>query len=145
MGPAQLRSLGGRLELRGGEELEMGLYLLVVANARFVASGIPAAPRAEPDDGCFDVIAFPEMPLSQIAGLVPTTLRGEHLDHELVTVRRTRSLEVTSEPPMHFNVDGEQCAVTPLSLEILNQALEVVVGRPEDRPEEAPDDEAPPG
>lgn len=132
---SDLEAFSCRLKLRGGEELEMDLYLLVVANARFVASGIPAAPRAETDDGCFDVIAFPEMPMGQIAALIPPTLRGEHLDHELVTVRRTRSLEVESRPEMEFNVDGETCAHTPLSFEVLPRALEVVVGEPEDRPD----------
>ncbi len=136
---SDLEAFSCRLQLHGGEELELALYLLVIANARYVASGIPAAPRAELDDGSFDVIAFPEMPVGQIAALIPATLRGEHLDHELVTVRRTHSLKVTSRPEMEFNVDGEQCARTPVSFEILPRALEMVVGEPEDRPEQQED------
>lgn len=137
---SELEAFRSTLHLHGGEDLEMNLYLLVVANARFVASGIPAAPQAEPDDGCFDIIAFPEMPLAQIAALIPPTLRGEHMEHELVTVRRTRSLRVVSEPKMEFNVDGEQCASTPVTFEILPQVLEVLVGEPEDRPEQLEDE-----
>jgi len=136
---SDLEAFSSRLQLNGGEELDLDLYLLVVANARYVASGIPAAPRAEMDDGSFDVIAFPEMPMARIAALIAPTLRGEHLEHELVTVRRTRSLKVISRPEMEFNVDGEKCAHTPISFEVLPQALEVVVGEPEDRPEQAED------
>jgi diacylglycerol kinase (ATP) len=112
----------------GGERLELDLYVLVVANARFVASGIPVAPRAEPDDGVLDLVAFPEMPPAQIAALVPRTLLGNHGDDERLTFRRARRLEVVSEPPMPFNVDGEPCATTPIVFELLPRALEVVVG-----------------
>lgn len=138
---SDIEAFSCRLQFQGGEELELDLYLLVVANARYVASGIPAAPEAEMDDGCLDVIAFPEMPMGQIAALIPSTLRGEHLDHELVTVRRTRNLKVTSRPEMEFNVDGENCAHTPVSFEILPRALEVVAGEPEDRPDSRDENE----
>lgn len=110
------------------EELDLSLYVLVVANGRYVAGGIPAAPESRLDDGLLDVVAFPEMPASRIAALIPPTLLGRHVDHELVTVRRARRLEVEASPPMPFNVDGEPCGETPVELSVEPRALEVVVG-----------------
>jgi diacylglycerol kinase (ATP) len=138
----ELAAYRSRLTFDGGEELDLDLYLLVVANARFVASGIPAAPTAEPDDGALDVIAFPEMPPGQIAALVPRTLLGNHQDDERLTFRRTRSLRVESEPPMPFNVDGEPCAMTPVTFELLPRALEVLVGPDEAGAKKADEAEA---
>ena len=126
-----------RIEIDGGERLDLALYLLVVANARFVASGIPAAPRAEPDDGALDLVAFPEMPPGQIAALIPRTLLGNHQDDERLTFRRACRLRVESEPPMPFNVDGEQCASTPIEFELLPGVLEVLAGPEEDAAEQA--------
>lgn len=110
------------------EELELSLYLLVVANARYVASGIPASPESLLDDGRLDLLAFPEMPGTRIAALIPPTLLGRHVGHELVTTRRAHRLEVEAEPPMPFNVDGEPCGETPVEFRVETRALEVVVG-----------------
>lgn len=130
---SELSAYRTRLVIDDDEVLEMELYLLVVANARFVASGIPAAPRADPEDGRFDVVAFPEMDLGRIAGMLPRTLLGRHQDHEEILSRRARRLEVTSDPPMPFNADGEQCGRTPVTFELLPGALSVVVGPREER------------
>jgi len=130
---SELTAHATRLTLDGEERLELDLYLLVVANARFVASGIPAAPDARTDDGVLDVLAFPEMPPARLAALVPRTLLGRHPEDDEVTVRRARRLEVASEPPMRFNLDGEPGPTTPLSFELLPRALEVVVGPRVDR------------
>lgn len=108
------------------EELEIALYVLIVANARYVASGIPAAPEARLDDGRLDVVAFPEMPPSRIAALIPQALLGRHPESDVVTVRRAHRLELEAEPPMPFNVDGEPAGTTPVTFEILPRALEVV-------------------
>jgi diacylglycerol kinase (ATP) len=124
---SELRPFASHLVL-DGEPLDLPLYLLLVANARYVAGGIPAAPTAHLDDGLLTLVAFPEMAPVEIAALLPRTLLGLHEEHESVVVRRARRIEVASEPAMPFNVDGEACDTTPLLFEALPGALEVIVG-----------------
>ncbi|HEX6204127.1 MAG TPA: diacylglycerol kinase family protein, partial [Thermoanaerobaculia bacterium] len=89
------------------ERLEVDAYMVVVANARYVASGIPAAPAARLDDGLLDLIVFPEMPLGKLVALVPRALLGRHVEGGAVVFRRGRWLRVEAEPAIGFNADGE--------------------------------------
>jgi diacylglycerol kinase (ATP) len=118
------------LTLDGGEVLSLPVYNVVVSNARFVAAGIPVAPQAELDDGLLDVMIVPESSIPQLAALVPQVLLGRHTESGLVELRRARRIEVRSEPPMPFNVDGELVGESPAIFEALPRVLDVVVGEP---------------
>lgn len=110
------------------EAVEIKTYNIVVANARYVAGGIPIAPQAEPDDGLVDVMIIPVASMPQLALLVPQILLGQHVDNELVTFRRVRKLRVDSQPRMWFNADGELVGNEPSTFEVLPKALRVIVG-----------------
>jgi diacylglycerol kinase (ATP) len=110
------------------ERVELDVYNIVIANARYVAGGIPIAPRAEPDDGLVDVIVVPMIPMSQLMTLVPQILLGQHLDNNQILYRRARMLNVSSQPGMWFNVDGELVGNEPSTFEVIPRALQVVVG-----------------
>lgn len=125
-----------RIVLDRDEVIELPLYLLLIANARYVASGVPAAPSARLDDGRLELVAFPEMEMGDIAALVPRTLLGLHEGSERVTVRRARHIEIHSDPPLPLNVDGEACGDTPVTFESLPGVLEVLAP-PRENPEDA--------
>jgi len=110
------------------EQIEIDTYNIVVANARYVAGGIPIAPEARMDDGLVDVLIVPAASLPQLALLVPQVLLGQHLSSELLTFRRARKLRVDSQPRMWFNVDGELVGNEPSTFEVLPGALQVIVG-----------------
>jgi diacylglycerol kinase (ATP) len=107
---------------------ENKIYSLVVANARYVAGGIPIAPQARLDDGLLDVVIVPAASMPQLAILAPLILLGRHLDSELVTFRRARKVKVASRPGMWFNVDGELVGNEPATFEVVPRTLEVIVG-----------------
>jgi diacylglycerol kinase (ATP) len=110
------------------DEQEIAAYNITVANARYVAKGIPLAPRAEPADGLLDVVIVQAAALPQLATLVPQILLGNHLDSDLIIFRRVRKVAVRAQPGMWFNVDGELVGNEPSSFEVVPLALEVVVG-----------------
>lgn len=117
-----------RVRFDDEEAVELEVFNLVVANGRTVAGGIPVAPDALLDDGLLDVVVISAAELRRLAGLAPRILVGRHLDHDLVTSRRARSVEVQSRPRMLFNVDGELVGRQPLRYEVLGGALTVLVG-----------------
>ncbi|MDP9309680.1 MAG: diacylglycerol kinase family lipid kinase, partial [Chloroflexota bacterium] len=110
------------------EQQEVKTYNIVVANARFVAGGIPIAPQAELDDGLFDVMIVPVASLSQLALVAPKIMLGQHVDDERLLFRRARKLRVDSQPKMWFNADGELVGNEPSTFELLPRALNVIVG-----------------
>lgn len=119
----------------GRERLELDAYVVVVANARYVASGIPAAPAARIDDGLLDLIVFPEMPLARLAVMIPRALLGRHVEGGQVIFRRGRRITVEAEPALAFNADGEVLPPGTTTFEVLPRALEVIVGRLEQEEE----------
>jgi diacylglycerol kinase (ATP) len=106
----------------------METFNIVVANGRYVASGIPAAPTAVLDDGLLDVVISPMTTLPQLAVLMPQVLLGRHLESDLLLFRRATRVEIECDPPMAFNVDGELIGEGTARFEILPRALQVIVG-----------------
>lgn len=113
------------------ETIELKAYNVVVANARFVAGGIPIAPEAEIDDGLLDIVILPAASLPRLALIVPLIIAGKHWGDESLLCRRAHKLEIDSTPGMWFNVDGELVGNEPAVFEVLPRALRVVVGKEE--------------
>jgi diacylglycerol kinase (ATP) len=116
------------LQLDDAEPEELIAYNLVVANARYVAGGIPIAPEALLDDGKVDVIIVPEAPMPRLTMLVPQILLGRHLDNTDVIFRRASRVRVDSTPGMWFNSDGELVGNEPATFTVLPRTLRVIVG-----------------
>jgi diacylglycerol kinase (ATP) len=112
----------------GPERIELETYNVVVSNGRFVAAGIPVAPHSELDDGFLDLMLVPGASIPQLAFLASQVLLGRHLESDLLLFRKARVIEIESDPPMSFNLDGEVIGDEPARFEVLPRALEVVVG-----------------
>ena len=105
----------------------ISLYNLVVANARYVAHGVPIAPQAQLDDGWLDVVLVRATSLPQLAVLVPQVLLGQHLESDQVIFRRARRMAVQSDPSMWLSVEGEVLGTTPVVYHVLPGALRMIV------------------
>lgn len=127
----ELKGFLTTLVVNGAETLRMEASNIIVSNGRYVASGIPAAPKAVLDDGLFDVLIAPALTIPQLAALVPQVLLGRHMDNDLLLFRRATRLEIECDPPMAFNVDGELIGENgqgTARFEILPRALQVIAG-----------------
>jgi len=113
----------------GAERLDAPAYNVIVANGRYVAGGVPIAPSARIDDGAADLIILPVASLPRLALLARATLAGTHLETDQLIFRRARKIQITSQPPMRFNTDGELIGNDPVAFEVLPQAIECIVGK----------------
>jgi diacylglycerol kinase (ATP) len=116
------------LGFANGEKLSLELYNVVVANAIYVAGGLPVAPEADPADGLLDIILIPKLSAPEIVVLTAQILLGNHLGSQAIIFRRTKHLSVNSNPGMWFNADGELVGHEPAVFEIIPHALQFVVG-----------------
>lgn len=122
-----------------GEEERFEALNVAAANGRYVAGGIPIAPEARLDDGLIDIVILGRGELPALATLAPRLLLGEHLDDELIEHRRVRHLELSAQPPMLFNVDGELFTEGDVRYEVIPRAFRFIRG---DREERVPTDSA---
>jgi diacylglycerol kinase (ATP) len=101
---------------------------VIVANGRTLAGGRRAAPLSNPEDGLLDVIIVRRGTVVELGDAAARLVTGGFLNSRLVTHRRAHSLQLTSDPRMWFNVDGELLTSEPLSFHVVPGALDVVVG-----------------
>lgn len=111
-----------------GVERELSVCNVVVANGRWAAGGLPVAPRARIDDGRLDVVVLRSAPVPRLGAVVATMAAGRHMDHELITSFRCRTLDVRASPPLGFNVDGELLGTGDAHFEVIPEALRVLIG-----------------
>lgn len=102
-------------------------FNIALANARFVAKGVPIAPTAEAIDGLLDLVLVRETTLPRLALLVPQILAGGHLESEDVLHVLGRRIAIRATPPMTFNTDGEIFGDTPCIFEVLPKAVNFIV------------------
>lgn len=121
-----------RLTLDTGEVVTIEALNLVVANARFIAAGVPVAPQADWKDGLLDIIVFAACSTPRLAIVTASVLAGTHLTDACpeVSSYRSTTLEVESVPDMPFNVDGELLTPQSVSFEVVPQALEIATPQP---------------
>jgi diacylglycerol kinase (ATP) len=113
----------------GEERLRVDLYNVVIGNGRFVAGGLPIAPKANPADGMLDVILIPRRPGPEMALLAAKIVLGKHVPKSAVIFRRARKIAVRSRPEMWFNVDGESVGKAPAVFQIIPGALNLVMSK----------------
>jgi len=99
---------------------------VVVANGRTVGGGVRVAPYADPADGLLEVSVVRVGQLADYATLAARSVVGEAIEDPLVEHWPARWVEVSAEPPMPFNLDGELIGTTPLRIELKPGALNVL-------------------
>ncbi len=124
---AGYRALHVELEA-DGEIVHAGpLVLATAANGRFFGGGMHVAPRAELDDGLFDLVVVPGFSNLRLLRELPRIYRGTHLEVPGVVHRRARRLEAKAEPgTVWIEFDGEPLGTLPASFELLPGAITLV-------------------
>lgn len=110
-----------RLELAHAARTE-DIVELVVANGQFFGGGMRVAPRALPDDGRFNVLAFTG-DRGQVFRLTTRLFHGQHLPNPQISEWQSPHVDVEATPPMAVEADGEPLGKTPASFRLLRQAL----------------------
>ncbi len=120
------------LELTGGEQdlvVDEPLWAVLVCNLPVFTWRAKVAPYAAPDDGQLDFIIFRRCSIRQLISLA-----GGHFllgidisDSPFVTVARGKRLEINAEPPALWQTDGDVGGQTPVIVEVVPAALELIV------------------
>jgi YegS/Rv2252/BmrU family lipid kinase len=124
------RNQAVRLSIDGHTPLELRINNVAVANGQFFGGGMHIAPRAQLDDGLFDVVAIGDLGALDLALKMRHVYAGTHLDMPKVIYRRARHVQaepVDAGAKVLLDVDGEQPGALPSSFELLPGAVRVKI------------------
>jgi diacylglycerol kinase (ATP) len=105
------------------------LFLASSANTSSYGGAIPIAPPARLDDGQLHLCIVRKVSKLRAFKLVPALLKGRHLDYPEVQIMTTRHLTIDMEERMELWADGERVGETPATIEVVPEAVPVVVPR----------------
>lgn len=115
-----------RVAIDGRAVWDGEIYNVAVANGRYFGGGMMIAPRAEIDDGLFDVIFCGDFSFGDALRLGSKVYKGAHLDMPKVRFERGRVIEAFSDECVLLDVDGEQPGRLPAKLEVVPAAVQVL-------------------
>ena len=119
-----------RLKL-GGEEIPAETILVAMALGTTYGARFRLAPESSLEDGVFDVVWSEEISRAEILRLIPSVLRGTHLEHPKIHFARAAEIEVSLKEPTLAHVDGEMLPPTRnFHARVLPRALRVLAPRP---------------
>jgi len=95
---------------------------VIVANAQYGRHGIRLSPRSFPGDGSFEMLIMTG-PKSQQFRLLPKMFQGEHVPDDSIKEHRVRRVTIDAERPLPLHADGEYLGRTPVTIELLPEAL----------------------
>ncbi|MGD2048306.1 MAG: diacylglycerol kinase family lipid kinase [Chloroflexota bacterium] len=84
--------------------------LLSVANSPRTGGLFMVAPDAKTNDGLFDFVIAPKLPISQVLTVLPRLMTGSHIHHPAIIIGRTARLHIQSQPGSPIYGDGEVIA-----------------------------------
>ncbi|MDB5113941.1 MAG: diacylglycerol kinase catalytic region [Chloroflexi bacterium] len=122
------RPRAARVEIDG--TAEEGRYQnVVVANGRYFGGGMCVAPGADLADGLFDVVLFGDLPRMRSLTGIRRIYAGTHIGEPGIRLLRGRRVRVIplEQPPLCFEMEGEEVGPAPATLEIVPAAIRVCV------------------
>jgi YegS/Rv2252/BmrU family lipid kinase len=110
-----------------GEERSGPMHDVVVANGAYFGGGLHICPDADPGDGLLDVLLIGHLTKRDLALTLPKAYKGRHLPHPKAELLRGRRVTVASAEPLPVELDGEQPGTTPVTFEVVPDALRLRV------------------
>jgi diacylglycerol kinase (ATP) len=108
-----------------GKKLEGELALF--GNGRFYGGSLAIFPAAEMGDGRLDACVFPRVNLPALLRLAPGMVFRRQLPEKQVGRLCAEKIELTSDAPAAFELDGEWAGHLPATFSIERQKLRVIV------------------
>lgn len=91
----------------GGPPLRTRAMFIAIANSRQYGKGAQIAPLASLDDGIMDIVVIKPQSGLRIISRLPSFFGGTLREDDGVLMRTASRLEITSDQPIRFHVDGE--------------------------------------
>ncbi len=120
-----------RLVLRfDGRTVNLRTLQVNICNSPRYGVEFSLAPEAEMDDGKLDLIYIHKPSKWDHLRHFFAAMRGKHLPHDRLRMYQTAAIEISSILPLDVHADGECIGTTPVTVEVVPQAMWVCVPTP---------------
>lgn len=115
-----------QIQVEGAYDKEQIVNSVVVANGQFFGGGMWVAPKAQIDDGLFDVIIIGDTTRREILTNIHKIYNGTLAQHPKVKCLRGKKVKLTSNSQILIEADGEQPGKLPATFENLPGVLNII-------------------
>jgi diacylglycerol kinase (ATP) len=122
-----------RLTLDGKVEEREGLACIVANSGHLGTGGLLLSPKIDISDGLLDVVVITRSDLPSLVALVASVVAGGP-ETPVLQHWQVRDVLVEADPIQSVQVDGEMLAETPVSIQVLPQAVQILVPPQKDVP-----------
>jgi YegS/Rv2252/BmrU family lipid kinase len=109
-----------------GKTFSGKVFTISIGIGKFSGGGMRQTPDARFDDGLFDMTVIKGMWKGKIILSLMKLYDGSILDHPKIDGYKGKNIIIRSQPPVGLEADGESLGSTPLELNILPAAVNVV-------------------
>lgn len=109
-----------------GARRETAAMLVAIGNGTSYGGGMKVTPDAEVDDGLLDVLIVHDISIPRFLAVFPQVYSGAHVSHPAVEIVRGRTITLEASGVVAY-ADGERFAPLPVTVEVVPQALDVIV------------------
>jgi YegS/Rv2252/BmrU family lipid kinase len=106
-------------------------WSVAVANSKAYGGGMYIAPRAELDDGEFDVVMGSASSKWTFLKDLPKVFKGTHGELPYVQTLRGKKVELSADRPFTIYADGDPIGELPATVGISPRSLKILVPRPD--------------
>jgi YegS/Rv2252/BmrU family lipid kinase len=100
---------------------------LAFSNSKFTGGKMMIAPKADPADGFIEYVRWGPIDRLGLVATLPRLFTGTHIRHPLATRAAVKRVEFELDGPVNVMVDGESLRLECQSLEILPNAMDIIV------------------
>lgn len=109
-----------------GQTFVSDFTFIVACNSIHIGDGMKMAPHAKLDDGLIDlVVVEANITRRRLLSVLPKLFDGTHIAEPEVRYYQASSFSLVPETNDTLNVDGEMLGNTPISVEVLHNAIEI--------------------
>ena len=117
----------GAIVKADGKRIRRRLIMLVANNIQLYGAFMKMAPRAVLDDGLLDIYCFRGRGAARTILHTLRLFTSRHLQDPEVDIYRAQRLEIRTARPLPVHVDGEPIGFTPAVIDVIPQALRLLV------------------
>ena len=111
-----------------GKTFEAETKMVVVANSQKYGTGVVINPGGKMNDGKFEIIIIKNLTLGVFGKIVSGNMPLDTGDVEIIC---TSNAKITTDIPIHFQIDGEYCGeIQKLDVSVLPIKLKVAIPNP---------------
>lgn len=116
-----------RISIDGGEAAEKTVFMIGIANGKYIGGGMPISPNSAVNDGKLNVVIVNEIKRSKVLDALLKFKKGKHIDEPFVEEYLCDSVKLEMLDECKVQADGEILDERALECKVMHDTLRIFV------------------